>query len=141
MKQKTVPLVRTTTCKSPQHIIKTLLIAHPTLSFLFCVFLRVTIRGTVRGLTAECCIPPHRYLDAKRLAGVCVGLQALAQGLAVQPQLTQVVKAGVKVTAGAQHSVAHLKRAAGVREEPAEVAAGNDLLVRFIAGWGGEWSG
>lgn len=93
------------------------------------------------GLTAEGCVPPHRDLDTKRLAGICVGLQALAEGLAVQPQLTQVIKAGVKVTVGAQHSVAHLKGAAGVIEEPTEVAAGNDLLVRLIAGWGGQWSG
>jgi len=59
----------------------------------------------------------------------------------VQPQLTQVIEAGVKVSAGAQHSVAHLKRAAGVSEEPTEAAAGNGLLVGLIAGWGGERSG
>lgn len=93
------------------------------------------------GLTAEGCVPPHRYLDTKRLAGIRIGLQALAQGFAVQLQLAQVISAGVKVTAGAQHSVAHLERAAGVGEEPTEVAAGNDLLVRLTAGWGGEWSG
>lgn len=99
------------------------------------------IRGTVCGLTAEGCVPPRRYLDTKRLAGIRVGLQAPAEGLMVQPQFTQVIKAGVKVAAGIQHSVARLKRAAGVSEEPAEVAAGNDLLVRLIAAWRGEWSG
>lgn len=111
------------------------------LSFVCCVLLRVTIRGPVCGLTAEGCVPPCRDLDTKRLAGICVGLQALAQGLVVQPQLTQVIKAGVKVSAGAQHSVAHLKRAAGVTEEPTEAAAGNDFLVRLSAGWGGRRSG
>lgn len=58
----------------------------------------------------------------------------------VQPQLTQVIEAGVKVAAGAQHSVAHLKRAAGVSEEPTEVAAADELLVGLIAGWGGQRS-
>ena len=66
-----------------------------------------------------------------------MGLQAVAQRLAIKPQLTQVIQARVEVTAGTQHGMAHLKRAAGVREEPTEVAAGNDLLVRFSAGWRG----
>lgn len=92
------------------------------------------------GLTAECCIPPHRNLDTERLAGICIGLQALAQVLMVQPQFTQVIEAGVKIAAGAQHSMAHLEWAAGVSEEPTEVAAADELLVGLIAGWCGQRS-